>query len=467
MPKLSSAEPIISVSGLRGIVGESLTPEIAVRYAAAFVADLAAGPIVLARDGRSTGPMIADAVRAALLASGRDVLDAGVAATPTVGVLVREHHAAGGIQVSASHNPAPYNGLKLFGGDGRVIPAAAGEKVIARYRSGDAAWAAHDAIGRAVLLADTTSRHRDLVLAIVDVERIRRRGFKVLVDANHGSGSVLGRVLLDAFGCETIWLGETPDGQFDHLPEPTAENLAGVAAAVRRQQVDIGFCQDPDADRLAIIDKQGRYIGEEYTLALCVAHVLAMADGRDGRPALGPVVTNCSTSRMSQDLAEKYGVAFFRSPVGEANVTDVMRRERALIGGEGSGGAIDPRVGYVRDSFVGMALVLDMMAQRGQPVSALADELPRYAIEKDKVTGAGGWGSGAGAEALKRIFPDAAVDASDGLRLDWPDRWLLVRASNTEPIVRIVAEAPHADAARRLCRDAASALNSTAARASH
>lgn len=466
MPNLSASEPIISVSGLRGIIGENLTPAVAVRYAAAYVADLPAGPIVLARDGRATGPMLCDAVRSALLASGRDVLDADVAATPTVGVLVREYEAAGGIQVSASHNPAPYNGLKLFGDDGRVIPADAGEQVIARYRAGDAAWAAHDKIGSARAIPDTTSRHRDLVLAIVDIERIRRRRFKVLVDANHGSGSVLGRVLLDALGCNAVWLGATPDGQFEHRPEPTAENLSGVADAVRKQQVDIGFCQDPDADRLAIIDEQGRYIGEEYTLALCVAHVLATADGCDGRPALGPVVTNCSTSRMSQDLAEKHGVAFFRSPVGEANVTDVMRRERALIGGEGSGGAIDPRVGYVRDSFVGMALVLDMMARCEKPVSALADELPRYAIEKDKVTGIAAGQLVAGqlasvADALRRAFPDATADASDGLRLDWPDRWLLVRGSNTEPIVRIVAEAPTVDDARKLCEEAARVLRSS------
>lgn len=455
--------PIISVSGLRGIVGESLTPEVAVRYAAAFAADLPAGPIVLARDGRATGPMIADAVRAALLASGRDVLDAGVAATPTVGVLVREHRAAGGIQVSASHNPAPYNGLKLFGGEGRVISASSGERVIERYRAGEFAWAAHDRVGRASAIADTTSRHRDLVLAIVDVERIRRRRFKVLVDANRGSGSVLGQVLLEALGCEAIWLGASPDGLFDHAPEPTAENLAGVARQVAAWNVDVGFCQDPDADRLAIVDETGRYVGEEYTLALCVANVLATADGRDGRPPLGPVVTNCSTSRMTQDLAERYGVPFFRTAVGEANVTDAMQRESALIGGEGSGGAIDPRVGYVRDSFVGMALVLDAMARREMPVGKLVDELPRYAIEKDKVTvtggpGAGGWGSSPAASALRRAFADAAADASDGLRFDWPDRWLLVRASNTEPIVRIVAEAPRAEDAKALCGKAAEVL---------
>jgi phosphomannomutase len=450
--------PIISVSGLRGIVGESLTPDVAVQYSAAFVVDLPAGPIVLARDGRATGPMVVDAVRASLLAAGRDVLDAGVAATPTVGVLVREHHAAGGIQVSASHNPAPYNGIKLFSGEGRVISAMAGERVMDRYLAGEFAWAAHDRVGRTTSLSDTISRHRDLVLATVNFDRIRRRRFKVLVDSNRGSGSVLGRVLLETLGCEVQCLGATPDGLFEHPPEPTAENLVGVAKQVAESSVDVGFCQDPDADRLAIIDERGRYVGEEYTLALCVAHVLATADGRDGRPQLGPVVTNCSTSRMAQDLAEKHGVAFFRSPVGEANVTEVMRRERALIGGEGSGGAIDPRVGYVRDSFVGMALVLDMMAQREMPVSKLVGKLPRYFIEKDKVTLAPQQVVKA-FDALASAIQDAKQDRSDGLRFDWPDRWLLIRASNTEPIVRIVAEAPRAEDAKAMCSKAASVMS--------
>jgi phosphomannomutase len=455
------SDPIISVSGLRGILGESLSPLVAMRYAAAFAGALPAGPIVVGRDGRATGPMLADAIRAALCALGRDVLDAGVAATPTVGVLAREHMAAGGIQISASHNPIEYNGIKLFSAQGCVVSAGAGQKVLDAYRQGDIAWSRHDALGRVVLLHDTTSRHLSLIEQTVDVARIRSKHFKVLVDSNHGAGSVLARVLLDRLGCRTTWLGKSPDGQFDHRPEPLAENLASVAAQVRSRQVDVAFCQDPDADRLAIIDEAGRYLGEEYTLAIGAAHVLATADAQNGRPALGPVVTNCSTSRMSQDLAERFGVPFFRSPVGEANVTAVMRQHGALIGGEGSGGIIDPRVGYVRDSFVGMALVLDALADRDLPVSRLADELPRYAIEKDKLTLAADRLAPAKA-ALANRFADATRDDSDGLRFDWPDRWLLIRASNTEPIVRIVAEAPQAAVARALCEDTKAILAAAA-----
>jgi phosphomannomutase len=255
--------------------------------------------------------------------------------------------------------------------------------------------------------------------------------------------------LADSLGCELIAVGETPDGRFAHVPEPTADNLSDISSKVSTAKVDVGFCQDPDADRLAVIDENGRYIGEEYTLALCVNHVL--------RVTIGPIVTNCSTSRMSQDLAAKYGVPFFRSAVGEANVTAEMRRVGAVFGGEGSGGPIDPRIGFVRDSFAGMALILDAMAARETPVSVLADELPRYAIEKTKVT-LPPEKVAAAFDALTRHFADAQPDRLDGLRLDWPDRWLLIRASNTEPIVRIIAEAREVDAAQRLCREAATCL---------
>ncbi len=445
------SEPIISVSGLRGIVGESLTPEIAIRYACAFAQPLRGKTLVISRDGRETGPMLSAVLRGALSALGCHVIDADVAATPTTGVLVRELNAAGGIQISASHNPPPYNGLKLFSPEGRVIPELAGRAVIERYRNPSPVWAAYDALGQINTCEDSTHRHWELVLGTVDVERIRSRKFKVLLDSNHGSGSVLGKRLLETLGCTVIILGETPDGQFAHTPEPTAENLAGVLAAVTEHGCDVGFCQDPDADRLAMIDEAGRYIGEEYTLAICVEHRLR------SRP--GPVVTNCSTSRMTQDIAEKYGVPFFRSAVGEANVVDRMLAEGAVIGGEGSGGAIDPRVGLVRDSFVGMAQTLDAMASRNRTLAQLADELPRYEIEKTKLTLPREKMAGA-FDAVEKHFSEAQADRLDGLRLDWADKWLLVRASNTEPIVRAVAEAPTQDEAMRLCREALAAMSS-------
>ena len=445
----AAGEPIISVSGLRGIVGQTLTPEVAVRYVTAL-ADLAPpGALVIAGDGRPSGRMLADAIHAALGALGRDSIDAGVAATPTTGVLIRHFRAAGGVQITASHNPAQYNGLKLFGAEGRVIPDGFGQRVLARYRAGAGDRPATDRPGKLKPCRDPLSAHLEGVLATVDVDRIRRRQFHVLLDSNHGAGSLLGRRLLEELGCGVTLLGGTPDGQFEHTPEPLAENLVTVCPAVPQAGADAGFCQDPDADRLAVIDASGRYLGEEYTLAMCVDHVL--------RARKGPIVTNCSTSRMAEDLARKYGVPFSRSAVGEANVVDVMLAHEATFGGEGNGGPIDPAVGLVRDSFVGMAQLLDAMAAREMPIGELADELPRYAIVKTKIP-MPPEEVAAGLDALADHFADAQPDRLDGLRLDWPDRWLLVRPSNTEPIVRAVAEATTEEQARGLCDEAAAVI---------
>jgi phosphomannomutase len=455
-----SSELIISVSGLRGIVGDTLTPEVASRYVAAFAETLSDGTVVVTRDGRANGGQLVAPVAHGLSEGGkRTVFDGGIAATPTTGVLVRHHGCAGGVQISASHNPVEYNGLKLFSAAGRVVSVAAGQAVLEKYRMQDAGCRMLDIEQPASSiqhLADTTSSHLALLERIVDVDRIRARRFRVLLDANHGSGSVLGKPLLERLGCVVVMLGGEPDGKFEHMPEPTAENLRGVLAHVTRVQADLGFCQDPDADRLAIIDERGRYLGEEYTLALCADHVL--------RDSPGPVVTNCSTSRMTEDIAKKHNVPFFRSAVGEANVVDLMLLERAIIGGEGNGGVIDSRVGLVRDSFVGMALVLDAMAARSLPVSALADELPSYFIHKSKAE-VSREVVAAAFNALERHFADATPDRLDGLRLDWHDgdgdSWLLIRASNTEPVARIIAEAPDARRANRLCDEAAKVIAAT------
>lgn len=443
------AEPIISVSGLRGIVGESLTPEVALRFAAAWSATAPPGAIVLARDGRASGKMIHAAVVAGLLGTGRTVLDAQVAATPTVGVLVQYYRAAGGIQITASHNPPEYNGLKLFSSEGRVIPDALGREVVKRYREGRFEWARVGRVGTHDPCPDSLAPHLNAVLKTVDVERIRSCRFRVVLDSNHGAGSVLGLPLLEALGCEVIPRGETPNGAFEHPPEPLAENLLGICELVRQCQADVGFCQDPDGDRLAVIDASGRYIGEEYTLALCLDHRL--------KTRKGPVVTNCASSRMNEDIAKKYGVPFFCSAVGEANVVDAMLAHDAVFGGEGNGGPIDPRVVLIRDSFVGMACILDAMASEGQTVAELVARLPRYAIVKtkqefptEKLEAA--------YQAIVRQFRDARADRLDGLRLAWPDRWLLIRPSNTEPIIRIIAEAPREDEAKQLCEAAANVV---------
>jgi len=437
--------PIISVSGLRGIVGESLSPGVAVRFAAAFAAEAAPGPILLSGDGRSHGPIFADAVRAALCAAGRRVIDAGVCATPTCGVLVRQHQCAGAVQITASHNPPQYNGLKLLNKQGQFVSPEYGARVLDRYQAGEIPWAAFDGVGAVERLEDSISGHLALVLATVQVDPIRDRKFKVLLDSNHGSGGRLGRKLLEELGCEVVAVGAAADGQFEHPPEPIAENLVGVSQQVLDAEADVGFCQDPDADRLAIIDEAGRFLGEEYTLGICLDHVLQYRKG--------VVVTNCATSRMCQDIAEARGSTLVRSKVGEAYVVAEMKKQKAVFGGEGNGGPIDPRVGYIRDSFVGMAQTLEVMATREQTVSELVAGLPGYVICKTKI----GLEKQRLDEAygkLENHFGDAGASRLDGLRLDWSDRWLLVRGSNTEPIVRIIAEAPTAATAEAMCEEA-------------
>ena len=296
---------------------------------------------------------------------------------------------------------------------------------------------------------DTITAHWEKIAARVDVDKIRSGHIRVLLDANHGSGSVLGGRLLEKLGCEVSLRGGTADGCFAHDPEPTAENLSELSAAVPGKDIDIVFCQDPDADRLAVIDAQGRYLGEEYTLALCVDHLLHKQPGA--------VVTNCSTSRMSEDLTQRHGVPFSRSAVGEANVVDEMLRTSAVIGGEGNGGVIDPDVGLVRDSFIAMAYLLEAMVTRQMSVADLAAEMPRYQMSKRKLTFPGDR-LGEGQDAVRRHFTDATATEPDGLRLDWPDCWLLLRASNTEPIIRIMAEAADQKQADLICREAEQVL---------
>jgi phosphomannomutase len=295
---------------------------------------------------------------------------------------------------------------------------------------------------------DPESGHLARVLDIVDGEAIRARRFKVVLDACHGAGGRLAARMLDAIGAESIVVGGVPDGRYDHPPEPTEANLRGFAAIVPAVGAAIGFAQDPDADRLAVIDETGRYIGEELTLALA-AH-------RRLQQSKGPVVINLSTSMTTEKLAVARGCPVHRTPVGEINVVERMIAEHALLGGEGNGGVIDPRVGYVRDSFVAMAMILDLMVQSDLRLSELVEELPRFSMVKDQYpisTGMGTAGAGNMMRLWDRIaadFADARADHRDGLRLEWPDRWVHVRASNTEPIVRVIAEAPGVDEARDL-----------------
>jgi phosphomannomutase len=440
---------LVSVSGIRGIVGESLTPQVALAFACALGAHIKGGSVVVSRDGRPSGTMLRHAVLAGLAASGCEIHDLGVTPTPTVGLAVRTLNAAGGIQITASHNPAPYNGLKLFGPDGQVLSSVAGKRIKELFELGAVRKVPANEVGTVRYHRHAEEAHVDQVLRLVDGARIRARRFKALLDGNGGAGGPLGVRFLRALAVETVSEACEADGFFRHEPEPTADNLRDLCPKVRQHEADIGFALDPDADRLALIDETGRYIGEELTLALAVLFRL--------RHERGPVVINMSTSRVVEEIAGRFNCRCHRSAVGEANVAERMREVGGLIGGEGNGGVIDPRIGMVRDPFAGLALILNLMAETNLKLSELVAELPVYHIIKDKYTVAPE-SLPALFEALTARWPEAKVNRTDGLRLDWADRWLHVRPSNTEPTVRVIAEAPQADTARALCQEVGSLL---------
>ena len=435
-------ELIVSVSGIRGLVGSSLTPEIACRFAGALGAHLGVGRVLVARDSRPSGDALKHAVIAGLTGAGCEAADIGICPTPTVGVAVKSLRAAGAVQITASHNPSPWNGLKLFGADGAVLPPDRGAAVAALFQSGDYARASWDGTGRVTTPPDVAGDHRQLVRDQVGVAAIAAAGFRVFLDGNGGAGGPLGAELLMELGCEVVRHNCEPDGHFEHEPEPTPANLEGVSHWVRRNECHVGCALDPDADRLALLDETGACVSEELTLALCVQYRLA--------EAAGPVVVNMSTSRVNEDLATRAGVSFYRSAVGEANVVAKMREVDALIGGEGNGGVIDSRVGWVRDPFIGMAMVLSLMAREGKPLSQLVAELPQYAMKKTKFEVSRDR-LPAALESLEKLWPEAKRDSLDGLRLDGPDWWLHVRPSNTEPVVRVIAESPSAGRTAELC----------------
>ncbi|MDY7011820.1 MAG: phosphoglucosamine mutase [Planctomycetota bacterium] len=434
---------MVGVSGVRGIVGEALTAEVAEQFGRAFATMLPVGAtIALGRDTRPSGAMIRDAVVAGLSAGGINVIDLGVVSTPGVALMIKHLSAEGGIVITASHNPAPYNGIKFMTPSGQNLPDDQARRLKDIQRSGK--FSSAQTPGTTTQNDRTHDIHVRSVCDIVDVETVSSRKFKVVLDSINGAGCVGTGLLLKKLGCELVHFNGEPTGQFAHEPEPVAANLDGLCEAVRRHHADIGFAQDPDADRLVVVDENGRFIGEEYTLALSSAFVL--------RRRKGPLATNLSTSRMMDDLAASAGVQLYRTPVGEANVADVMVREGCIFGGEGNGGVMDPRVVLVRDSFVGIALVLNYLAETGKKVTELIAELPRYHMLKDKFPCPQ-------ADAVKILSavrealasrPGATVNDEDGLRVDLPDGWVHVRASNTEPIMRIIAEAGDAEAAGKI-----------------
>lgn len=439
---------MVSVSGVRGRVGEALTPDVITRFGAAFGVYLRQRSerpaVVVGRDSRASGPMVVGAVTAALQAVGCDVVDVGLVPTPTALLAVEHHRADGGIVATASHNPVEWNALKLASDAGMFLDAEQGRALREVLDRDERGWVLWDAVGGHRTDGEAVRRHLEAVLALsfVDVSAIRARRFRVALDCVRGAGGVLLSPLLESLGCEVVGLHLEPDGRFPRDPEPVAGNLGELVSAVRESEADLGLATDPDGDRLAVVDERGRAIGEDRTLALAARMVL--------RHRPGPVVANLSTSQVVEDVARDFGVAFHRAAVGEINVARRMEREGAVIGGEGNGGVILPEVHHTRDAAVATVLILALMAETEQTISALIAG-PDYQIVKSKLPRSGGslepvytW--------LEEAMGAPVSDRQDGLWLAWPEerRWLHFRPSGTEPIVRIIAEAPDRDAAEGL-----------------
>lgn len=439
---------MVSVSGVRGRVGEALTPEVVCRFAAAFgafsLARSSSREIVLGRDSRVSGPMFHHAVVAALQSVGATVIDLGMVPTPTVQLAVEFHHAAGGLAITASHNPIEWNALKFIGPAGLFLDAAEGIEM-RKWLETPYPRATWDRLGSLGRDEHAIERHIQSILNLsyLDVEGIRGRRFKVALDTCHGAGVVIMPQLLEQLGCELHAINLESHGRFHRPPEPVAENLGELEALVNSCGAAVGFATDPDVDRLAVVSERGQAIGEDWTLALAARAVLAKRKGA--------LVTNLSTSRVLDDVASAYGCEVHRAPVGEVNVAVRMRDVGAVVGGEGNGGVILPELHLGRDAPVAAALVLQLLHESGGTVSAIVRSYPQYRIVKDKLNRPNAsldvvYG------ALREGFPDAVADTQDGLRLSWPDRWVHVRPSGTEPIVRVIAEGPSEQAANELVR---------------
>ncbi len=434
----------ISISGVRGVIGQSLTPKLLTRFAQAFGTHTGSGPIVIGRDPRTSGEMVKHAVVSGLLSTGSRVVDIGVCPVPTIQLQVRHRRAQGGIAITASHNPAEWNALKFIGSSGLFLDSGQARELLDIYHQGEYTKVGGAELRTVEVVEGATDLHIKSILDALGPLPKTSRKLRVVLDSVNGAGSLVGPKLIEALGAEVIRLNTTPNGSFPRPAEPLPENLGDLCRKVREHQADVGFAQDMDADRLAIVSEQGEAIGEDNTLVLATLYVLGHEKGA--------VVANLSTTSAVADVAKKFDCPVFLTKIGEVNVTDAMQLHRAVIGGEGNGGVIYPRINFARDSLVGIALVLHLLAESGKSVTELLGDIPRYTIVKEKIACASDRIAGV-LRMVRQEYAEFQMDTRDGVKVIVPDGWLLVRGSNTEPIIRVVAEAKSEERARSLVEE--------------
>jgi phosphomannomutase len=433
-----------SVSGIRGIVGESLVPPMLLQYINAFLQLIQAKTVVIGRDTRCTGPLVEDLTVLGCSAAGVRCITLGIATTPTVEMMVPHLKASGGIIITASHNPIEWNALKFLNSRGEFLDEADIKKLFEMVDNNSFKWCDYKSLQTAEKAAGADTYHLKSVCALpfIHTGAIRKKRLRVAYDGVNGAGSSIVPRLLQMLGCIVFTIHTKPNGLFPHNPEPTPGNLKDLCKLVVDKKCDIGFATDPDGDRCAIVSDQGKAIGEEYTLVLCAVLYLKYKSG--------PVTVNLSTSRMIEDLAASLGLEVFRSKVGEINVSSLMKENNSVIGGEGNGGVILPELHYGRDGVLAIAMALQLLTQESVPLSQIVNSMPKYHIEKQKVDFSNKPLSNIFGRLLAK-FQDAKLNELDGLRFEWPTKWVHVRASNTEPVIRIIAEAPTAKEAKSLC----------------
>lgn len=422
-----------SISGIRGIIGDGLEPEIIIKHTNAYAEFIGSGSVVIGRDARITGEMVNLLVTGTLLAKGIDVIEIGICPTPTVQFNVKKLNASGGIAISASHNPNQWNALKLLNKTGQFLSPDEFAQMQKYLNKTDLNYKSWDKIGKRTVYKQGIQNHVDAILdlGMIYLDEIRKRKFKVVLDCVNGAGAYVLPEFLKEFGCEVIEMDCEKTGIFPRLPEPLPENLIETMKKVKETKADLGIVVDPDVDRLVLITDKGEPFSEENTIVQIVQFVLSRKKG--------DVVVNLSTTRAVDDVAAKYGCKVFRSPVGEANVVKKMKEVKAVIGGEGSGGVIFPELHYGRDALVGIALTLQHLTDYGKALSQLKEDLPQYFISKKKIELT--TNPDAVIQKLIEEFSDQMINTDDGLRVDFKNHWVHFRKSNTEPILRIITEA--------------------------